>query len=158
MNHCAYYETPLGTIRITHQDGAVTGLCLENADWANHHPGPVSDLAAAEVLAYLAGRRNHFTFAIRPEGTAFQKAVWSQLLTIPYGQTRSYGQIAASLGRPKSARAVGMACSRNPIWIAIPCHRVIGKNGTLTGYAGGLSVKQVLLDLEQHNEDTPEAT
>ena len=84
-------------------------------------------------------------------GTEFQKSVWAALVRIPYGQTRTYGQIAADIGRPKAARAVGMACNQNPVWIAIPCHRVLGRNGALTGYAGGLDLKQKLLELEHRN-------
>lgn len=157
MDHCAYYETPMGTIRVCHRDEFVTGLHFTKAAWENHNPSPVSDLAGAEILEYLAGRRNRFTFPIRPEGTAFQIAVWTQLMTIPYGQTRSYAQIAEAIGKPNSARAVGMACSRNPIWIAVPCHRVVGKTGALTGYAGGLSLKHALLELEQSHNTTPVA-
>lgn len=86
---------------------------------------------------------------MKPAGTPFQLAVWNQLLQIPYGETRTYGQIAAAIGKPGAARAVGMACNRNPLWIAIPCHRVVGSNHALTGYAGGLDMKQALLTLEQ---------
>ena len=102
-----------------------------------------------QLQEYFEGRRTDFTFPICPQGTDFQRAVWHELCQIPYGQTRSYSQIAVAIGKGNASRAVGMACSRNPIWIAIPCHRVIGKNASLTGYAGGLPVKQALLDLEK---------
>jgi methylated-DNA-[protein]-cysteine S-methyltransferase len=83
-----------------------------------------------------------------PKGTEFQQKVWAALCEIPYGETRTYGEIAAAIGSPKAARAVGMACNRNPVWITIPCHRVVGSNGSLTGYAGGLEMKKFLLELE----------
>ena len=100
--------------------------------------------------AYLSGERRTFDLPLAPEGTAFQKAVWAELEKIPYGETRSYGQIAAQVGNAKACRAVGMANHRNPIPIFIPCHRVIGADGSLTGYGGGLDCKKVLLRLE-HN-------
>ncbi len=85
---------------------------------------------------------------IIPEGTDFQRKVWAALCEIPYGQTRTYGQVACAVGSPKAARAVGMACNKNPVWITIPCHRVVGANGSLTGYAGGLEMKRQLLNFE----------
>ena len=106
--------------------------------------------AAAEQLeAYFAGKRTTFSLPLRPAGTAFQLAVWQALTEIPYGETRSYGEIAAAVGNPKAARAVGMANNRNPISILIPCHRVIGSTGALVGYGGGLEKKLFLLELEK---------
>lgn len=104
--------------------------------------------AAEELGEYFAGKRSAFTFPMEPAGTPFQKSVWDALLKIPYGKTATYGQIAMAVGNPKGARAVGMACNKNPIWIAVPCHRVIGSNGSLTGYALGTGMKRQLLKLE----------
>lgn len=102
----------------------------------------------AQLAAYFAGKRTGFDVPLRPNGTSFQQRVWDALSDIPYGETASYGEIAARIGQPGAARAVGMAIGRNPITVIVPCHRVIGANGALTGYAGGLQAKQVLLDLE----------
>ncbi len=104
--------------------------------------------AAAEIKEYLNGRRKEFEAPIHLAGTAFQKKVWEALRRIPYGETRSYQEIAKSVGNPRACRAVGMANHKNPLMILVPCHRVVGKNGDLTGYAGGLEVKKFLLDLE----------
>lgn len=104
--------------------------------------------AFRELTEYFAGTRRTFTFPIAPQGTPFQQSVWEALRTIPYGQTRTYGQIAAQIGRPKACRAVGMANHCNPIPIVIPCHRVVGSDGSPTGYAGGLELKMALLGLE----------
>ncbi len=103
---------------------------------------------AGELLEYFEGSRKRFTFPMKLEGTPFELAVWDQLQAIPYGQTRTYGQVAASLGKPGAARAVGGANHRNPIPIAVPCHRVIAAGGKLGGYGGGLSLKRELLALE----------
>ncbi len=112
---------------------------------------PTSQLGrqvAQELLEYFSGSRKRFTFPMKPEGTPFDLAVWERLRAIPYGQTRSYGEVAASLGKPGAARAVGGANHRNPIPIAIPCHRVIAAGGKLGGYGGGLDLKRNLLALE----------
>ncbi len=103
----------------------------------------------AEFEAYFAGRLQRFTLPLAARGTAFQQAVWRALCDIPYGETRSYGDIARAIGKPSAVRAVGAANGRNPLSIIIPCHRVIGQNGSLTGYAGGLPIKQALLTLER---------
>lgn len=105
--------------------------------------------AAAELGEYFAGRRRDFSLPLAPRGTEFQQRVWSELQRIPCGETRTYGEIARAIGQPRACRAVGMANNRNPIAILIPCHRVIGRNGSLTGYAAGLTVKQQLLELER---------
>ena len=105
--------------------------------------------AALEVEEYLDGRRRAFSFALNPPGTAFQQAVWRCLQEIHYGTTASYGEIARRAGRPGAARAVGAACGANPIALAIPCHRVVGAGGALTGFGGGLALKERLLRLEQ---------
>lgn len=105
--------------------------------------------AAAELGEYFAGRRRDFTLPLAPRGTEFQQRVWSELRRIPCGETRTYGEIARAIGQPRACRAVGMANNRNPIAILIPCHRVIGRDGSLTGYAAGLNVKRQLLELER---------
>jgi methylated-DNA-[protein]-cysteine S-methyltransferase len=104
--------------------------------------------AARQLNEYFAGERRTFTVVLDPQGTAFQKRVWDALLTIPFGETRSYAQIAQQIGEPTAYRAVGAANGRNPLSIIAPCHRVIGTNGALTGFAGGLATKQKLLALE----------
>jgi len=104
--------------------------------------------AKRQFTEYFKGERKEFTFDISPEGTEFQKEVWRELLKIPYGQTTSYGEIARNIGNEKASRAVGMAVGKNPIIIAIPCHRVIGKNGKLTGFSAGIDLKKELLRIE----------
>ena len=109
---------------------------------------PTLQRAAAQLAEYFAGSRRDFDLPLDPQGTTFQKAVWQGLRRIPYGTTRSYGQLAQELGNPTASRAVGAANGRNPLSIIVPCHRVIGANGTLTGFAGGLEAKRLLLQLE----------
>lgn len=104
--------------------------------------------AAAQLARYFAGELTSFDLPLRPAGTDFQQRVWMQLRAIPFGQTRTYGQLAAGLGQPTASRAVGLANGQNPLSIVVPCHRVIGANGQLTGFGGGLTIKQALLDLE----------
>jgi methylated-DNA-[protein]-cysteine S-methyltransferase len=115
---------------------------------AREASGGVLALAASQLGEYFAGERIAFDLPLAAEGTGFQRLVWDALLQIPFGATRSYGELARAIGRPAASRAVGMANSKNPISIIVPCHRVIGANGTLTGYAGGMRVKQWLLDHE----------
>lgn len=101
-----------------------------------------------QLREYMDGERKSFSIPLKPKGTEFQKKVWNELLKIPYGEVRTYGEIAEAVGCPKGARAVGLACNKNPIIILIPCHRVVGKNGKLTGYACGIDVKEKFLSLE----------
>ena len=112
---------------------------------------PLLRQAAAELQQYLSGKRQQFTVPLDPAGTEFFRRAWQALIAIPYGETRSYQQIAAMVGNAKACRAVGLANNRNPLPIFIPCHRVIGANQKLTGYRGGLSLKQTLLELEQRH-------
>ena len=141
--------SPFGSILIGWEENAVVSLRLGEAD--SSITSPVSELAAAQLQEYFAGTRKNFTFPIRLKGTAFQISVWNALSKIPYGHTVTYKDIATAIGNEKAVRAVGMACNRNPVWIVIPCHRVVGVNRKLTGYAGGLSMKEALLKLEaQH--------
>jgi len=153
MKHFYEYNSPIGAIRIIENGIAITSL-----KFLLNNPNPPSDAEKEEtpllkktfqqLSEYFAGQRTVFDIPLETQGTDFQKRVWSALRTIPYGETRSYKQIAAIAQCPKGARAVGMANNRNPISIIIPCHRVIGADGSLTGYAAGLPVKQKLLHLE----------
>lgn len=147
MNY-AYYDSPFGPIRIGYED-AIRSICHVEKAGNDHTPSPLSDRAAKQLEEYFQGQRQEFDLPLRSIGTPFQMAVWEALKAIPYGETRSYGQIAAAIGNPKASRAVGMACNRNPLWIVIPCHRVVGSTGKLTGYEGGLDMKRALLELEK---------
>lgn len=144
----AYYGSPLGTLEIGYEDSRIVSVRRSDAV-GTHCPSPVSDLANGQLQAYFDGRLHHFDLPLSPRGTAFQLSVWQAIADIPYGERRTYGQIAAAIGKPKAARAVGQAANRNPLWIVVPCHRVVGSCGKLTGYAGGLDLKQYLLKLEQ---------
>ena len=151
MIQFARYNSPFGPIQIGYEDAYIVSIRRCDANDSSV-PSPVSTLAEMQLQEYFSGNRKSFDFPIRPVGTPFQQAVWQALQAIPYGEVRTYGQIAAAIGKPKAARAVGLACNKNPIWIAIPCHRVVGSNGKLTGYAGGLDMKCQLLELEKHFE------
>ena len=142
-------KTPIGPLTLQADEVAVTAIRF-GAGGAQD-ASPLLDAAEAQLREYFAGARRTFELPLAPHGTAFQQRVWAALRAIPYGETRTYGELAAAIGSPNASRAVGMANHRNPIPIIIPCHRVIGANGTLTGYAGGLEVKQKLLALEGIN-------
>ena len=148
-------DTPLGPMTAVSQGDALTALTFGE----RLPPGcalertPLIANAAAQLGEYFAGKRQAFDLPLQPRGTAFQQTVWQALQQIPYGQTRSYGQIAAALGRPNASRAVGMAVGRNPVSLFVPCHRVLGSQGQLTGYGGGLERKTALLHLEQSQAD-----
>lgn len=141
-------ESPIGPLTLCGTEDALTHITFGEIWTGVDHPAPALTQAAQELAEYFDGARREFTIPLAPEGTAFQHAVWDALRTIPYGVTVSYKDIARRLGKPGAAIAVGQANSRNPIPIIIPCHRVIGANGKLTGYAGGLHVKKALLALE----------
>ena len=133
------------------KDGAVTGLAFGGgASGASPDPGALAlwERLRGELEEYFVGARKSFDLPIRFAGTPFQRRVWAALAEIPYGETRSYGQIARLVGSPGAARAVGMACHVNPVVLLIPCHRVVGATGALTGFGGGLEVKKRLLTLE----------
>lgn len=151
------YSSPWGPLLIGCDRDAVVSVRPFRESIPCAPPSVLSAQAAAQLDEYFRGHRTTFDLPVRLEGTEFQKSVWNALTRIPYGEVRTYGQIAAAIGNPKAVRAVGQAANRNPLWILIPCHRVIGKNGTLTGYAGGLAMKQALLELEQQQNHTPEA-
>lgn len=155
MSNAAFatYTFNIGAIQVSCNGGAVTGVMFAHATGIvpSNDSSALLDLVFVQFTEFFAGSRRVFDFPIEPRGTAFQRAVWSELLAIPYGETRTYGQIAAAMGNPSACRAVGMACGRNPIAIIVPCHRVIGANGSLTGFAGGLSIKRSLLALEREH-------
>jgi len=147
------HESPVGLLTLISNGEALTDVQFENPRYA-YAPAPagkdkILDAARRQLDQYFAGKLRAFDLPLSPKGTAFQQRVWQALLTIPYGVTRSYGQQAAAIGSPQASRAVGLANGRNPISIVIPCHRVIGANGSLTGYGGGMARKQLLLELEQ---------
>ena len=145
------YESPFGPITLQSDGTALTGLDFgQNGQQPIHSSQrEIFTRTRQELDEYFNGRRKDFSIALHTIGTPFQKQVWEALRTIPYGETRSYEDIAIQIGNPKACRAIGMANNRNSIGIIIPCHRVIGKDGTLVGYAGGLDKKIALLELEK---------
>lgn len=147
---CRVYDTEIGRITIAAGRDAVTGLAFgERPELAPAGRTELTDLAFTQLEEYLAGKRREFSVPLSPRGTPFQQRVWNALCAIPYGETRSYRQIAEAVGNPAACRAVGMANNRNPIAILIPCHRVVGADGSLVGYAAGLETKRRLLELER---------
>ena len=139
-------DTPVGKLYLSSDGESITELKFGSCE--KEQPDAVTEMAKIELEEYFSGRRKSFSVPIKPRGTDFQRRVWSALCEIPYGETASYGDIAKKIGNAKACRAVGMANNRNPIAIIIPCHRVVGSDGTLTGYAGGLDKKEFLLKLE----------
>jgi methylated-DNA-[protein]-cysteine S-methyltransferase len=147
------HDSPVGPLTLASDGAALTQLEFEDP----RHPLPahprgddrVLGRARRELDAYFAGKLRAFSVPVAPKGTPFQQRVWAELLKIPYGVTRSYGALAAALGKPNASRAVGLANGRNPVAIIVPCHRVIGADGSLTGYGGGMPRKKFLLELEQ---------
>ncbi len=160
MKYFDYYHSPLGNMVIIEEDNAVIQLSLTSkktdneylsSDTMTHTTTALLHTAKSQLTEYFQGKRKTFNLPLAPSGTPFQKKVWQALCQIPYGETRSYKEIAIQIGNPKGCRAVGMANNRNPIMLIIPCHRVIGSNGTLVGYAGGLDIKKWLLEYEKEN-------
>lgn len=151
MTQLAFYKTEVGTLRIEVVEEKIRAIELD-ATYKGDLPGGIrtkcSELAAKQLDEYFQGNRKVFQLPLDLQGTEFCKKVWASLLEIPYGETRSYQEIAITVGNPKGMRAVGMANHKNPIMIIVPCHRVIGKDGSLTGYAGGLDIKKKLLNIE----------
>lgn len=143
---------PFGTFHIVSDGAAITAFYTGESQETD--TCPILEEAARQLREYADGTRRQFDLPVAPKGTAFQQTVWEALQTIPYGETRTYGQIAAQIGNPKAIRAVGMACNKNPILMVIPCHRVIGKNGSLTGFGAGLELKEALLHLERASVGT----
>lgn len=154
-------DSPVGTLRLFGSDSGLAALLWRND--SERHLGAASVIVAGshpvlvetqrQLREYFAGTRRRFELPLDFVGTEFQKSVWSALLTIPYGETRTYAQIAAQIGKPAAVRAVGAANGRNPISIITPCHRVIGTNGDLTGFGGGMENKAILLALESPQQD-----
>lgn len=149
MKHCFEYATPVGRIYIAEDNGAITDIRFHPVSNAVTHETPLLKRAAEQLFEYLEGRRVSFELPLNAEGTLFQRTVWDALQHIPYGETRSYKEIAKAAGNERACRAVGMANNKNPISIVIPCHRVIGADGRLVGYGGGLDIKTRLLELEK---------
>ena len=151
MKKIFFYDTKIGTIGIVEENGAITNLYFSKTvadSKAILEETVILQEANKQLQEYFAGKRNVFDLPLAPKGTEFQQKVWQALKEIPFGQTRSYGEIAKRIGEPKASRAVGGANNRNPLPIFIPCHRVIGANGKLVGYAGGLEIKKILLNVE----------
>ena len=147
-------ESPLGTLTLVNTDGVLSGIYMPE-----HKRGPKPEAlgtrahsgfeqTVSELQEYFGKSRTEFTLPLAPQGTDFQRRVWQALRNIPYGETRTYAQLADAIGNRAAIRAVGLANGRNPISIVVPCHRVIGSDGSLTGYAGGLDRKKLLLELE----------
>lgn len=145
------YETGLGSVTFIEEDGALLAISMQRSLEGVEKETSLTKEAYAQLSEYLNGKRKTFDLPFKMRGTQFQLQVWNALLDIPYGETRSYKQIAEAIGNPKAVRAVGMANNRNPLLIIVPCHRIIGKNGSLVGYAGGLDKKEFLLRLENPN-------
>lgn len=153
MKYVKYCDTPMGRIAILEEAEKIIRIDIEKPKQPEEIEKETLLLQKAEkqIMEYFMGKRKNFDLPIHMEGTVFMKAVWQELLKIPYGETQNYQEIAIAIGNPKAVRAVGMANHRNPIPILVPCHRVIGKNGKLTGYALGLDKKEWLLNLEKDN-------
>jgi methylated-DNA-[protein]-cysteine S-methyltransferase len=153
-------ESPIGKLKLVASDKGLVAILWENdsprrvrlSELVADEQHPVIVETERQLGEYFAGRRKAFSVALEMRGTRFQKDVWEALLAIPFGETRSYGQLAKQLGNPRATRAVGAANGRNPISIIVPCHRVIGLSGKLTGFAGGLETKANLLSLEERDE------
>lgn len=149
-----FYETSIGRIAIAEEDGSITNLYLPTDPLPDNPAICETDRikeAYRQICQYLSGSLKQFRLPLNPAGTPNMKRIWEHLCTIPYGETRTYKQIADACGNPGGARAAGSIIARNPIPIIIPCHRVIGSNGLLTGYRGGLELKRMLINLEREN-------
>lgn len=155
MKQHTVIDSPYGPLTLVADDGVLCGLYMTDQ---RHRPpqesfgapsGEPFGEAEDQLTAYFAGELKEFTLELRLHGTPFQRTVWDQLRRIPYGETRGYGELAEALGNPKASRAVGLANGKNPIGIIVPCHRVVGADGSLTGYGGGVERKQRLLDFER---------
>jgi len=154
MPYIHYYRSPIGLLKISAEEECITGLSLEAQEGLQEivsetPPTALLQEACTQLTEYFAGERTSFSLPIAyPHGTPFQHSVWNALRDIPYGETRSYEDIAVAIGNPKAVRAIGQANTRNPILLLVPCHRVINKNGTIGGFGCGVEVKKKLLQLE----------
>jgi methylated-DNA-[protein]-cysteine S-methyltransferase len=148
-----YLTSPIGTLQIEGTKDYITGIAFvsQSVPIAGVSNWELGSEACRQLSEYFAGKRSEFLLPLQAQGTEFQQQVWQALQTVPYGETASYREIAEKIGNPKAVRAVGQANNRNPIAIVIPCHRIIGMNKQLTGYAGGLERKAFLLTLERNN-------
>ena len=163
--HYDFLSTSLGTMLLASDGDALVGAWFEGqryepsrgSSWERRRNLPILLQAGAELTEYYAGTRTEFTVPLAPAGTAFQREVWGAIAAIPYGETAAYRDLASRIGRPASVRAAGAATGRNPLSIIVPCHRVVGADGTLTGYAGGLDRKRALLALERGAPAVPAA-
>ena len=149
MRYGQYFDTQIGKLYIAEEDGYLVELGSGEAQARDIlETTQLLEQTKQQLQEYFAGNRCEFVLPICGKGTDFQKKVWKALCEIPYGETRTYGEIAAMIGNPKASRAVGVACNKNPIIIVVPCHRVIGGNGRLVGFGGGLAMKEQLLKME----------
>ena len=148
IKHIGLYPCPFGFFRIVEEEDAVVAIDVVKERQEEERPSEVTDWAARELHEYLEGERRAFTFPYRLVGTPFRLQVWKELEKVPYGETTTYKRLAEAIGRPGAYHAVGGAVGANPLGIVVPCHRVIGTNGSLTGYAWGLPMKEALLELE----------
>lgn len=149
IKHIGLYPCPFGFFRIVEEGGAVVAIDVVKERQEEERPSEVTDWAARELHEYLEGERRAFTFPYRLVGTPFRLQVWKELEKVPYGETTTYKRLAEAIGRPGAYHAVGGAVGANPLSTCVPCHRVIGTNGSLTGYAWGLPMKEALLELER---------
>ena len=149
MTYRYSYETVLGSVTFVEEDGALLAISTHRTFEGMEQETLLIKEAYRQLSEYLKGERKGFDLPLLIKGTTFQQQVWKALLEIPYGETRSYKQIAVAIGNPKAVRAVGMANNRNPLLIVVPCHRVIGANGMLVGYGAGIEKKEFLLRLEK---------
>lgn len=147
------FDSVIGRIVVEDDGSFITRVYVDNAFIGSGDNSRLFITAKTQLEEYFCGKRREFDIPIRLNGTEFQKAVWNALLTVPYGKTASYKDIAAMIGKPKAARAVGGANNKNPIIIIVPCHRVVGADGGLTGYACGTDIKQTLLNIEKNSVD-----
>ena len=151
MYYYDFLESPMGLIKITASESALVSLSLITQADIIATPNIITDLCKTQLNEYFMNQRREFTLPLEFNGTKFQKSVWNELLKIPYGKTASYKDVAVSLGNPNASRAVGGAVNKNPLFIVVPCHRVIGYNGALVGFALGIDKKTYLLDIEKNH-------
>jgi methylated-DNA-[protein]-cysteine S-methyltransferase len=152
--HYAVIHSPMGPLTVASTERGLASIRFGESVPKGVRPDEAAESnrePVRQLQEYFQGKRTQFELELDLQGTAFQKAVWNQLLQIPYGETRSYGDIAKAVGKPRAARAVGMANHDNPIAVVVPCHRVVGRDGSLTGYAGGLHLKAQLLSIERRH-------
>lgn len=149
MKYSYFYETPVGKLWIAEEDDAITDLSFSRIHNSEERETRLIRRAAEQIGEYFSGARHTFNLPLHTAGTPFQQSVWNALTAIPFGETCSYKDIAIAVGNEKACRAVGMANNKNPIVIIVPCHRVVGANGSLVGYGGGLDLKHALLDFEK---------